>query len=182
MYIFSTHLLVNSCLIYPIWLPLITGYENQLDNSSNFNFRVRNLQFAKNGVKYCEIYLTGTHSTLTSRHTHTHTHTDMHTDLTPATLVALYECIMKTDRTCRSTGCYDSVDSRLRFIYLIFLFFILVFIFRFVVFFVRFSMTLTLSWEICLYIRNVAQKFYCINCCCYIFGTHSGQTDRNCRQ
>lgn len=123
---------------------------------------MRSLQFAKNGVKYCEIYLTGTHNTLTHKrttHSHTHIHTQRH-----ATLVALYEFIMKTDRTCHSIGC---ADSRLRFIYLIFLFFILVFtFFRLIVVVVvvaRFSMTLTLSWEICLYIRNVAQKFYCIN-------------------
>lgn len=43
--------------------------------TSFFNSRVRNLQFAKNGVKYCEIYLTGTQSHTIRTHTHyTHTH------------------------------------------------------------------------------------------------------------
>lgn len=69
--------------------------------TSFFNSRVRNLQFAKNGVKYCEIYLTGTQSHTIRTHTHyTHTLTLSYT----ATLVALYEFIMNTDRTCRSSS------------------------------------------------------------------------------
>lgn len=141
---------------------------------------MRNLQFAKNGVKYCEIYLTGTHTKIThtyNRHTHTHT-LSLSASYTCRTIWIYYEHWpnLPLDRLPQYFLHSDSVDSRLCFIYLIFLFFIFVF------YLVRFGMTLTLSWEICLYIRNVAQKFYCINCCCYIFGTHSGQTDRNCLQ
>lgn len=113
--------------------------------TSFFNSRVRNLQFAKNGVKYCEIYLTGTQSHTIRTYTHyTHTHTLIlsHT----ATLVALYEFIMNTDRTCRSSSAATTFFAlrQRRFSTVLYLFNIS-FLYFSLLFGVCFGMTLTLS-------------------------------------
>lgn len=159
----------------------------------HFNYRVwkptRKLAFSTQECVTCNLPKMASNiarSTWPARnHTHTHTqttHTLSHS--TAATLVALYEFIMNTVRTCRSSSAATTFFAlrQRRFSTVLYLFNIS-FLFSILVFYlVCFGMTLTLSWETCLCIRNVAQKFYCINCCCYIFGTHSGQTDRNCSQ
>lgn len=118
--------------------------------TSFFNSRVRNLQFAKNGVKYCEIYLTGTQSHTTRTHTHyTHTHS-LHTHTLTlshtATLVALYEFIMNTDRTCCSSSAATTFFAlRQRRFSTVFYLFNISFLYFSLLFGVCFGMTLTLS-------------------------------------